>query len=59
MTEVQKTAKSLLETLRWEGALSHVAFVLSPEFGLTKPHLRLFWEEVRKEILSPAPFGTI
>ena len=50
MTEAQKTAKGLVDALGKQRALSHVAFVLSPAFGLDKAHLRLFWGEVGNEI---------
>lgn len=53
MTEEQTTAKGLLEHFGKEKALAHIAYVLSPAFELHKPHLRLFWCEVRNEILTP------
>lgn len=53
MTEEQRTAKGLLEHFGKEKALAHITYVLSPVFELHKPHLRLFWCEVRKEILTP------
>lgn len=52
MTEQQKTATGLLDALDKERALSHIAFVLSPAFGLTKPHLRTFWMQVRIEVMA-------
>ena len=50
MTEEQKTAKGLIELFGYQGALSHVKFVLSPEFGLTKAHLQQFWLRVQLQI---------
>lgn len=52
MTEEQRTAKGLLEHFGKEKALAHIVYVLSPAFGLHKPHLRVFWKEVRNEILT-------
>lgn len=52
MTEEQKTAKGILDAFGKYRGLAHIAFVLSPGFGLTKLHLRSFWVRVRIELIA-------
>jgi len=50
MTEEKKQALSLIEQFGKTEALSHVIFVLSPRFNLTKPLLVKYWLRVLHEI---------
>lgn len=43
---VENTASGLIKQFGKERAIDHVEFVLSPNFKLSKPHLREFWREV-------------